>query len=485
MLPDDLNLTIIGDSNKKVSGFNLDSRNVVPGEIFVARKGTVADGHKYIPEVIQKGIRIVLCENLPQEIHPEVCFLQTNHSLPILVTLLKNYYEDPSSQLILVGVTGTNGKTTVTTLLYELFTVLGYKTGLLSTVENKYGNVVMASTHTTPDIVQLYRLLADMVQNGCTHVFMEVSSHAIDQRRIEGLKFRMAVFTNITQDHLDYHHSFKNYIETKKKFFDQLPKGSTSIVNADDKHSPMMVQNTSSKVKYFGVRNIADYKLKVLNNAIEGLHLKYQQTEWHSCLAGTFNASNLAAVLAVALELGESQSEVLMHMSNLKNVSGRFELIREGNKKRIGIVDYAHTPDAVEKLLSNVRDIRQKNQRIITVLGCGGNRDKSKRPLMASVAAKLSDQLILTSDNPRDEDPHQIVEEMESGILLEDQQKYTIVLDREQAIKTACAIGQNEDIIVIAGKGHEKYQEIKGVKIPFDDYQILKTFLLKLYKKIE
>ncbi|MBK7811264.1 MAG: UDP-N-acetylmuramoyl-L-alanyl-D-glutamate--2,6-diaminopimelate ligase [Saprospiraceae bacterium] len=485
ILPNKTTFFLSGNVEKKVTGFSLDSRNVEPGEIFVAKKGTQLDGHKYIPQVIEKGIKVILCEYMPDDLQSDICYIQSNELMNLLADMLRVYYEDPSQNLTLIGVTGTNGKTTVSTLCYELLISLGYKTGLISTVENKYGNVVESSTHTTPDIVSLYRLLNKMVEAGCSHVCMEVSSHAIDQDRILGLQFKVAVFTNITQDHLDYHGTFKNYIDAKKKFFDNLSKDSIAIVNADDKNGLIMVQNSKSTIKTYGVKNIADYKLKILNNAMDGLHLKFQNTEWHSNLAGTFNASNLAAVLSIALELGEEEQEVLEKMSGLHNVSGRFDLIRDDANGRVGIVDYAHTPDAVEKLLLNVSAISKQDQKIITVLGCGGNRDKSKRPMMASVAVRLSDQLILTSDNPRDEDPLQIIEEMESGIDPNDSQKVLVIQDREQAIKTACSIAQKQDIIIVAGKGHEKYQEIKGVKMPFDDYQILKTFLLKLYKKIE
>lgn len=480
ILPRYTNFKVVGDVQQQIVGFNFDSRIVRPGEIFVAKKGSSTDGHRFIPQVLEVGIRVILCEQIPDLNNSEVCIIQTEHLMEALSEMLNAFYENPSDKLQLVGITGTNGKTTVATLCYQLFESLGYKTGLISTVENRMPGKFIPATHTTPDMISLYALLSEMVSKSCAYVFMEVSSHAIDQNRILGLNYRIGVFTNITQDHLDYHGTFLNYIHAKKKFFDGLTKKSTSLVNADDPNASVMLQNTKSERKTFGVRNMADYKLRILQNGFDGLHLKYMQKEWFSGLAGTFNASNLAAVLAIALELGEDLDKVLTAMSALHPVSGRFEWIKNPSSGKIGIIDYAHTPDAVEKILTNIRDLKKTQQRIITVLGCGGNRDKSKRPMMAAIAVKLSDLLILTSDNPRDEDPMDIIHEMQNGIHVTDHAKFIIQLDREQAIKTACVMAGDHDIVLVAGKGHETYQEIKGIKYDFDDLKILKTYLLKI-----
>ncbi len=469
-----------GDPACRIGGFSMDSRKVSPGDLFVAVRGSQLDGHSFIAGAVSRGVVAVLCETLPEDLVSGICYIQSENVLDCLSEMLGKYYDDPCRNIVLVGITGTNGKTTVATLCYELFNALGHKAGLISTVENRYADQVIPSTHTTPDIISLYGLLHDMVQAGCSHVFMEVSSHAIEQGRIKGLEYKIAVFTNITQDHLDYHLTFKNYIHAKKKFFDGLGKNSVSLVNADDSHAPIMVQNSKSVRRTFGVKNMADYKLKILDSDLTGMHLKFGLKEWHSNLAGTFNASNLAAVLGVALELGENEDEVIRLMSGLRNVSGRFDWIRDSNSGKIGVVDYAHTPDAVEKLIRNIQNIRKPGQRIITVIGCGGNRDKSKRPMMGRIAVELSDQVIFTSDNPRDEDPLNIIMEMEAGIPAQDRIKYLVQPDREQAIKTACLMAQNNDIIVLAGKGHEKYQEVMGVKTPFDDMQKLKTYLFKI-----
>jgi len=480
ILPRKTGFDLIGDPGCRLSGFTMDSRNVRAGDLFVAVKGSVLDGHAYISGAISKGAVAILCEVMSDDQIPGICYIRSDSVMDCLSEMLGIYYDDPCSKITLVGITGTNGKTTVATLCYELFNALGHKSGLISTVENKFADRIIPSTHTTPDMISLYGLLNEMVVAGCTHVFMEVSSHAVDQGRIKGLNYKLAVFTNITQDHLDYHHTFKNYIDAKKKFFDNLSRDSISLVNADDSHASIMVQNSKSIRKTFGVRNMADYKLKILDSDLSGMHLKSGMKEWHSNLAGTFNASNLAAVLGVALELGENEDEVIRLMSGLHSVSGRFDWIRDPDTGKVGVVDYAHTPDAVEKLIRNIQHIRRSGQRIITVIGCGGNRDKSKRPLMGRIAVDLSDQVILTSDNPRDEEPLDIIKDMESGISAGDQVKYLVQPDREQAIKTACLIAKDHDIIVLAGKGHEKYQEVKGVKTPFDDMQKLKTYLFKI-----
>ncbi|MBK9961840.1 MAG: UDP-N-acetylmuramoyl-L-alanyl-D-glutamate--2,6-diaminopimelate ligase [Saprospiraceae bacterium] len=480
ILPQSGEYQIFGTSDHTVGGFSSDSREVGSGVMFVARKGLVVDGHAFIPEVIDKGVKVILCEELPIEIKTDVCYVRCANLLDTLTHLLNKFYDYPSDQLKLIGITGTNGKTTTATLCYELFKSLGYKTGLISTVINRIHLDEEWATHTTPDIIKLYSLLDRMVKEGCSYVFMEVSSHALDQNRIAGLNFSGAVFTNLTHDHLDYHKTFDSYIKAKKKFFDGLSKASFALINSDDIHGQIMVQNCKAKIYTYALRGIADFKIKVLENNLHGLHLKYKHIEWFSRLVGVFNGYNLAAVLGVAILLGEDENQVLQKMSDLKSVDGRFDWMRNESDGRVGIVDYAHTPDAVEKILSNIQELRKTNQKIITVIGCGGNRDRDKRPEMARIATELSDQLILTSDNPRDEDPADIIRQMETGISDDNFHKYLIVIDREQAIKTACSLSQKGDIILLAGKGHEKYQEIKGVKTFFDDKEKLRKYLLNI-----
>lgn len=444
--------------------------------MFVAVKGSQVDGHEFIEKAIAKGATIVVAEVLPKVMPKEVCFLQVKDSAEVLGQVAANYFDRPSEKLQLVGVTGTNGKTTTVTLLYELFMALGYKVGLISTIENKIAARIIPATHTTPDAVSLNQLIAQMVEEGCSYAFMEVSSHAIHQRRIAGVQYAGAVFTNITHDHLDYHQTFQAYIEAKKRLFDDLPKTSFALVNVDDKRGEIMLQNTKAKSYRYGLKKLADFKVKIIENSLIGLHLKLDGEEFHGRLIGEFNAYNLLTVYAVANLLGQDKTEVLLELSQLKAAEGRFDYLYDAEKKIIAIVDYAHTPDALEKVLTTINDLKQ-NGKVITVMGCGGDRDKTKRPEMAKIACKWSEQVILTSDNPRSEVPEQIIRDMEAGVPVEWARKVLSITDRRQAIKTATRLALTNDVILVAGKGHEKYQEINGVKYPFDDKQILKEEL--------
>lgn len=439
----------------------------------MAVKGTQVDGHRFIKKAIAQGAATIVAEVLPEDLPENIAFLKVENSAEALGQLASNFYDRPSEKLKLVGVTGTNGKTTTATLMYDLFTALGYKVGLLSTIQNVIAGKIIPATHTTPDAIALNALLADMVAQGCDYAFMEASSHAIHQRRVAGLHFSGAVFTNISHDHLDYHETFQAYIEAKKQLFDDLPKGSFALVNVDDKRGEVMLQNTKAKKYRYGLKRLADFKAKIIENSLLGLHLKLDNEEFHGRLIGEFNAYNLLTVYAVARLLDQDKTEVLTALSGLKAAEGRFDYLYNEQRKVIGIVDYAHTPDALEKVLTTIHDLKQSGQ-IITVVGCGGDRDKAKRPEMARIACKWSDQVILTSDNPRSEPPEQIIKEMEVGVPLEAVRKVLSITDRKQAIKTACRLAQTNDIILIAGKGHEKYQEINGIKHPFDDKQILK-----------
>jgi UDP-N-acetylmuramoyl-L-alanyl-D-glutamate--2,6-diaminopimelate ligase len=445
-----------------------DSRKANQNNIFVATSGTTADGHDFIENVINQGTKVIVCERVKTE-NPNVIFIQVKNSKETLGLLASNYYEHPSQQLKLVGITGTNGKTTVATLLYKLFRELGYKVGLLSTVENKINDRVIASTHTTPDAISINKLLAEMRDEACDFAFMEVSSHAADQDRIAGLDFDGAIFTNISHDHLDYHHTFQNYINAKKKFFDHLSKNSFALVNIDDKRAAVMLQNSEAKSYKYSLKTIADFKARIIENSAEGLVLEIDNHEIHFRLLGEFNAYNLLAVYATATLLGEDKNEVLLKLSNLSPVEGRFDTVKSNNLDIMGIVDYAHTPDALEKILATLQKLRKAENKIITIVGCGGDRDRTKRPLMAKIACEYSDQVILTSDNPRTEKPEGILMEMENGIPASFKMKTLTISDRKQAIKTACKLAKKEDIILVAGKGHEKYQEIMGTKYPFDD----------------
>jgi UDP-N-acetylmuramoyl-L-alanyl-D-glutamate--2,6-diaminopimelate ligase len=461
-----------GAADVEISAVVFDSRKVVPGCLFVAVKGTQVDGHNYIEKAITDGAVAIICEELPGHTVVEVNFLMVADSAVALGIVSANFYDNPSKKLKLVGVTGTNGKTTIATLLYQLFRDLGYKCGLLSTVENQINGKVIPSTHTTPDQVELNRLLDEMVAQGCDYCFMEVSSHAVAQHRIEGLVFAGGIFSNLTHDHLDYHKTFDAYLKAKKGFFDGLPKSAFALTNADDRNGNVMLQNTKAHKKTYGLKSMADFKAKVLENQFGGLLLLVDNDEVWFKMVGSFNAYNLMAVFAAAMLLEQDRAKVLTSLSKLSGAEGRFDYMIAPNKV-IGIVDYAHTPDAVQNVLSTVKDIRKGTEKVITVIGCGGDRDKTKRPVMAKVACDWSDKVILTSDNPRTEDPAQIIKDMEAGVPVTAQRKTVSIADRREAIKTACMLAQPGDIIVLAGKGHEKYQEINGVKNHFDDKEEL------------
>ena len=466
-------LNSLDDLTIEIDKIVFDSRKVAPGSLFVAVRGTQVDGHNYIPQAIQQGAIAILCEEIPDQHHftNDIHFIQVADSSVALSQVAHNYYDHPSKSLQLIGVTGTNGKTTSVTLLYNLFSQLGYKVGLLSTVENKIAQRTLAATHTTPDVLSINALLREMVEEGCEYAFMEVSSHAIHQNRTKGLHFRGGIFTNLSHDHLDYHETFKAYIEAKKKFFDELPKSAFALTNIDDKQGRIMVQNTKATIATYSLRRVADFKAKILENRIEGLHLTINDQAIFCRLIGVFNAYNLLSVFATGQLLGADPEELLLILSNLKAAEGRFDTIVENGK--VGIVDYAHTPDALENVLDTIQKTAKKTQKIITVVGCGGDRDNKKRPIMAKVACERSDSVILTSDNPRSEDPYTILEQMEVGIPKGQDHKVLTIENREQAIKTACKLAKKGDIILVAGKGHEKYQEIKGKKFPFDDKQTL------------
>lgn len=463
---------VVGNTTLSVSSIEFDSRKVKEGCLFVAIKGLTVDGHAYIDQTIKSGATAIVCEELPEKRRRGITYLRVKDSAEALGIIASNFYGQPSTKLKLVGITGTNGKTTTATLLYKLFIKLGYKIGLLSTVKNQINDRVYPSTHTTPDALELNKMLHEMVKEGCTHCFMEVSSHSIVQKRITGLSFTGAVFTNITHDHLDFHKTFDEYIKAKKKFFDDLPSSAFALVNKDDPHGLVMLQNTKAKKKTFALKNPADYKCKIIENTFSGLDLTLDGREIWIKLIGAFNAYNALGIYAVALLLGESKEETLKALSSLDAVEGRFQYTKAPNGT-IGVVDYAHTPDALNNVLSTLQDVRGNKEKIITVVGCGGDRDKAKRPIMASIACEKSDKVILTSDNPRSEEPAEIIHQMEQGLTLMCKKKSLSIEDRREAIKTACQLAQQGDIILLAGKGHEKYQEIKGIKHPFDDMQIL------------
>ena len=461
-----------GSADVAVTAVVFDSRKIVPGCLFVAVKGTVVDGHDYIEQAVKDGAIAVICEELPGHVTGEIDFLMVANSAVALGIVAANFYDNPSAKLKLVGVTGTNGKTTVATLLYQMFRDLGYKCGLLSTVENQVNGKVVPSTHTTPDPVALNELLNEMIIQGCDYCFMEVSSHAVAQHRIAGLEFSGGIFTNLTHDHLDYHKTFDNYLKAKKAFFDELPKSAFALTNNDDKNGSVMLQNTKAYKKTYGLKSMADYKAKILENQFGGLLLQIDNEDVWFKMVGSFNAYNLLAVYAAAMLLEQDRAKVLTSLSKLSGAEGRFDYIVAPNKV-IGIVDYAHTPDAVQNVLSTIHNIRKGNEKVITIIGCGGDRDKTKRPVMAKVACEWSDKVILTSDNPRSEDPAQIIKEMEAGVDAAHKRSTVSIIDRREAIKTACMLAQPNDIILLAGKGHEKYQDIKGVKTHFDDKEEL------------
>lgn len=465
-----------GDMTKEVKGICFDSRKAKPGFVFVAVKGTVSDGHEYISKAITLGATAVVCEKLPEATTEAVAFVTVKDSAATLGIMASNFYGNPSAKLKLVGVTGTNGKTTVATLLHKLYGAMGFKVGMLSTVVNKIVDKEIPSTHTTPDPIQINELLVEMLVAGCTHCFMEVSSHAVDQKRIEGLSFTGALFTNITHDHLDYHKTFESYIRAKKGFFDGLSSDAFALVNVDDKRGMVMLQNCKAKKQTYGLKKMADFKGKIVTNSIEGLELDINNKSVWFKLVGDFNAYNLLAVYGAACLLGEDPETVLMKLSGLTGASGRFELVMPG-LKFTAIVDYAHTPDALKNVLETIAQFRSGQEQVIAVVGCGGNRDKTKRPLMGAIACKYSDKVIFTSDNPRDEDPMEIIREMQQGVSPSDAKKTLVMVEREEAIKTACMLAKEKDIILVAGKGHETYQEIKGVKHPFDDHEVLERMM--------
>ncbi len=456
-----------------VTDVQTDSRRVQPGSCFVAVKGHNADGHQFIEAAIAKGAAAVVAEQLPAVRDAAITWIQVESSAAAAGIMSHHFYGDPTRNLKLVGVTGTNGKTTVATLLWKLFSAMGYTCGLISTVENRAGDTVIPATHTTPDAVSLNQLLHQMAGKGCTHVFMECSSHAIHQQRIAGLQFAGALFTNITHDHLDYHKTFDEYIRVKKSWFDGLPANAFAISNLDDKRGAVMLQNTAAKKYYYSLRTLADFKGKILDNSMTGLHMMVNDQEVYFRLIGEFNAYNLLAVYGAALCLGEARDTILQTLSNLSGADGRFDYRVSQVQRIVGIVDYAHTPDALLNVLATIRNLRQGHEQIITVVGCGGDRDKTKRPLMAEVACEYSDRVILTSDNPRSEDAAQIIREMEAGVNVVSRKKYLAITDRREAIKTAVSLAGPEDIILVAGKGHETYQEIAGVKHDFDDRKVL------------
>jgi UDP-N-acetylmuramoyl-L-alanyl-D-glutamate--2,6-diaminopimelate ligase len=465
--------SVAGNTGIEISDIQIDSRKVSKGCLFIAVKGVAADGHKFIEKAVESGTVAVVCEVLPVNTKEGVTYVQVDNSAAAAGLIAHNFFGQPSGKLKLVGVTGTNGKTTIATLLYKLFTSLGYKCGLLSTVENKIGDKIIAATHTTPDAVSLNALLREMVNEGCSHVFMESSSHAIHQHRITGLHFAGGLFSNITHDHLDYHKTFDEYIRVKKAFFDSLLSDAFAISNADDKRGMVMLQNTHAKKYYYSLRTVADFKGKILENSLSGLVMTVNDIEVHFRLIGEFNAYNLLAVYGAAICMGEDKLEVLRNLSVITGADGRFDYSVSAKERIIAIVDYAHTPDALLNVLATIKKLRKGHEQIITVVGCGGDRDKTKRPVMAEVACEHSDKVILTSDNPRSEDPSEIIKDMEAGLGAAARKKYIAIVDRKEAIKAAISLAKQEDIILVAGKGHEKYQEIKGVKNHFDDKEVV------------
>ena len=469
-----------GNLNISVRDIIFDSRKVIPGCLFIAVKGTQTDGHQYINQAVEKGAAAIICEKLPEKVVSGIAYVVVKNSAETLGQVASAFYNHPSSKIKLVGVTGTNGKTTTVTLLYNLVRKLGHKAGLLSTVRNYIDDKVIEATHTTPDAVQINQLLEEMVQSGCDYCFMEVSSHAVDQYRISGLDFAGAVFTNITHDHLDYHKTFAEYIKAKKKFFDDLKPESFALINTDDKNGRVMVQNTRARVKTYGIKSAADFKAKIIENHFEGSLLRINNTDVWTYFVGTFNAYNLLSVFATALMLGLNSAEVLTTLSLMKPVEGRFETFRSQHGIT-AIVDYAHTPDALLNVLNTINQIRKKEQNLITVVGAGGDRDKTKRPQMAKIAVTNSNKVILTSDNPRTEDPNLIIEDMKTGLQDEDRKKTIAITDRKEAIRTACLLAKKYDIILVAGKGHETYQEVNGVKHHFDDREIIKQIFNEIY----
>ncbi|MDL2308089.1 UDP-N-acetylmuramoyl-L-alanyl-D-glutamate--2,6-diaminopimelate ligase [Bacteroidales bacterium OttesenSCG-928-B11] len=479
---------IIGNNEKFISDITFDTRTItsdpvsIAQPLFVAQKGTNVDGEQFIVTAIENGAGVIVCESIPRYTSPDVTYLIVNNASETLGQLASAFYDYPSQQLHLVGITGTNGKTTVATLLYQLFRSLGHSVGLISTIENRINDEVIPSTHTTPDAVQLNRLLSRMVMEGCEYCFMEVSSHAVHQNRISGLEFRGGVFTNITHDHLDFHKTFAAYIKAKQGFFNMLTSDAFALTNRDDRNGAVMAQNSKANVKTYSLNNYADFKGKIIDNSFEGLQLVVDNEEVFFKLTGKFNAYNLLAIYGTAILLGENKDDVLVAMSNLESAAGRFQLIR-GTEGRIAIIDYAHTPDALQNVLSTIKEITQHSVEIITVVGCGGDRDALKRPVMAENACKISNKVILTSDNPRTEDPYKILKEMEEGVPVAFRQNVLVIENRRSAIQTACMMLQPSGVLLVAGKGHENYQDVNGVKHHFDDSETVSEFFNLPLKK--
>ena len=472
---------IKGSTDIIIDKMDFDSRKIEKNDVFIAIRGSISDGHDFIEKAIQQGAVAIVCDTFPKIITKGITYVQVKDTNSAVAFMAANYFGDPSQNLKLVGITGTNGKTTIASLLYQLFKKAGFKVGLLSTVKICVDDVEYKATHTTPDSITINRYLKEMVKNGVEYCFMEVSSHGIHQKRTEALHFVGGIFTNLSHDHLDYHPTFAEYRDVKKSFFDNLPKTAFTLSNIDDKNGQVMLQNTAAKKLTYALKTYADYKAQILENQLSGLLLKINGNEVWVKLIGTFNAYNLLAIYGTAVELGMESLEVLRLLSDLESVSGRFQFIVSASNIT-AIVDYAHTPDALENVLKTINDIRTKNEQLLTVVGCGGNRDKTKRPIMAGIASDLSDKVIFTSDNPRNEDPEVIITEMEQGVAPQNYKKTLTITDRKQAIKTACQLAQPNDIILIAGKGHETYQEINGVRHDFDDMKIVKELLEQLNK---
>jgi UDP-N-acetylmuramoyl-L-alanyl-D-glutamate--2,6-diaminopimelate ligase len=474
-------IQVIGGTNVAVEHLSIDSRSVRPMSLFVALSGSQTDGHQFIGQCIKQGAVAIICEQLPDDIQSGITYVQVHNSAESLGFVACNFYDHPSEKIKVVAVTGTNGKTTTATLLYRLFRGLGYKTGLLSTVVNKINDLELPSTHTTPNAIALNELLSKMAEAGCSYCFMEASSHALHQHRLTGVRIIGGLFTNITHDHLDYHGTFNEYIKAKKKLFDGLPASSFALTNSDSKYGDIMLDHCKAKHRSYGLKSMADYKARIMENSFDGLHLQMDGHEVYTRLIGSFNAYNLLLVYATGVELGIDKETLLTTLSALEAPEGRFEYLRSATGI-IGLVDYAHTPDALDNVLSTLHDIRKSGQQIITLIGCGGDRDKTKRPTMASIAYQKSDRTILTSDNPRSEDASQIILDMQAGLDSSQNAQCLSLVDRREAIKMACVLAQPGDIVLVAGKGHEKYQEISGIKHDFDDLAILKETLINLNK---
>ena len=474
--------SVRGSTAVDVADVQTDSRLVQPGCCFIAVRGVTTDGHRYIDQAIAAGATVVVCETMPAAVQDGVTYVEVSNSAAAAGAMAHRFFGNVSEHMKVVGVTGTNGKTTIATLLYKLFTAMGHRCGLISTVQNHIADEVLPATHTTPDAISLNRLMKQMYDAGCTYVFMECSSHAIHQYRINGINFAGAIFSNITHDHLDYHQTFDEYIRVKKSFFDGLGSDAFALSNKDDKRGEVMLQNTKARKLLYSLRSVADFKGRILENALTGLHLLINNDEVHFRLIGEFNAYNLLAVVGAALSLGADRQEVLRVLSNITGAEGRFDYLQSPQHRLLGIVDYAHTPDALQNVLATINQLRRDAVQIITVVGCGGDRDKTKRPVMAEVACKLSDRVIFTSDNPRSEDPQAILADMEAGLNSAAKRKSISIADRREAIKTAVSLAQESDIILVAGKGHEKYQEIKGVKYDFDDKQVLQEMFQLLQR---